>query len=122
LVVRTCGYLEVVVDECSKALIESKSAPRVAAFATSWLERGRNPRPSTLVEIARKFDSQWGDELSDLLNKDDELLKRELSLLVDKRNKIAHGKGEGITARKALDLIPPVFVVADWFIDRFDPR
>jgi hypothetical protein len=64
----------------------------------------------------------WSAELAEMLAAEDELLHRELSLLVDRRNKIAHGHSEGITVRKALDLKQVAVKVADWFILRFNPN
>lgn len=122
LVVRACGYLEIVAEECCACYAESKSAPRVADYARSWLKRGRNPSPGALLDLVGRFGHDWADELTEVLNLDDELLKRDLLSLVDKRNKIAHGEGEGVTARKALALTESALTVADWFIDRLDPR
>lgn len=122
LVLRSCGFLEQVVEECCRAHIASKSAPQVAAFASSWLGRGNNPTPERLVELVRRFDRGWADELLALFDEDDQRLRREISLLVDRQNKIAHGLGEGLGARKALDLLKDTKTVADWFILRLDPR
>jgi RiboL-PSP-HEPN len=122
LVVRTCGYLEQVVEECCRAYLHSKSAPAVASFGRSWLGRGSNPTPDRLEALTRRFDAQWATELRELLERDDQLLSRELALLVDRRNKIAHGLSEGLGARKALDLVDSASVVASWFVHRLDPR
>jgi len=122
LVVRACGYLEQVVDESCGAYITSKSSPQVARHGRSWLGRGANPTPDGLVALVRRFDSSWADDLKKLFEADDPRLHREISLLVDRRNKIAHGLGEGLGARKALDLVSLTLQVADWFVSRFDPR
>lgn len=122
LVVRTCGYLEQVVEQCCIALLRSKAAPRVSSYGESWLGRGANPTPGNLVALVRRFDLGWSDELNDLFTENDEMLKREVGLLVDRRNKIAHGLGEGMRARKALELLDSAEVVATWFITTFDPR
>lgn len=122
LVVRSCGFLEQVSQECCRAYLASKSDPRSAGFGGSWLGRGRNASPSQLVELVRRFDAEWGAELERELNADDERLKREVSFLVDRRNKIAHGLSEGIGARRAMDLALVAIEVTDWFIRRLDPR
>lgn len=122
LVVRTCGYLEAAVDECCKSLISARSAPMIVSYATSFIGTGRNPSSGKLVALVQKFSLEWGDDLRALLNQNDEFLQRELDLLVSKRNRIAHGLGEGIGARKALDLVASAKEVTDWFIERFDPR
>jgi hypothetical protein len=71
-------------------------------IASSWLERTRNPTPETLTELIARFDATWRDEFIDLLDSDDERLRRELAFLVDRRNKIAHGLDEGVGRAKAL--------------------
>jgi hypothetical protein len=73
------------------------------------------------VNWVGRFNATWSNELAELLEADDELLHRELSLLLDRRNRIAHGLNEGITGRKALDLKKTACTVADWFILRFNP-
>jgi hypothetical protein len=122
LVVRTCGFLEQVIEECCRALISSKASPQVASFGSSWFGRGFNPTPERVVYLVRRFDSSWAAEIHDLLEADDQLVARELSFLIDRRNKIAHGLPEGLGARKALDLATTAHELADWFIARFDPR
>lgn len=68
-----------------------------------------------------RFDDAWADELNDLLNDNDEYLKRELEFLVDRRNKIAHGLSEGITVRKAIILFDAAQDISDWFVAQFRP-
>lgn len=122
LVVRTCGYLEQCVEECLGAHLTSKASPQVSAYGKSWLGRGANPTPERLVTLVRRFDRDWADELKAIFDDNDQLLQREISLLVDRRNKIAHGLSEGLGSQKALQLLSYSREVADWFILRFDPR
>jgi len=122
LIVRACGYLEQASEEACRSYVASKTIPRVGAYGASWLGRGANPTPDHLVGLVRRFDSNWADDLAAFLKGEDELLWRELSFLVDRRNKIAHGLGEEITARKALDLADHARTTAEWFVGRFDPR
>jgi hypothetical protein len=122
LVIRTCGYLEQVVDICCKSYLKSKSDLRSSSYGASWLGRGRNPSTDALVSLVRRFDGAWADELHQLLSDDDERLGRELDFLVDRRNKIAHGLNEGIGIRKALDLVEPAVTTGEWFITKMDPR
>ncbi|WP_416138806.1 HEPN domain-containing protein [Halomonas sp. HK25] len=122
LVVRTCGYLEQSIEECCRSYLKSKSDPRSAAFGESWLGRGANPRPDSLIKLVKRFDSAWADDLEALLSAEDELLKREIEYLVDKRNRISHGLNQGVGQRKALNLVPFARRVTNWFIFMFDPR
>lgn len=122
LVVRTCGYIEQVVEVCCISYLKSKSDLRSSSYGASWLGRGRNPSKDALVNLVRRFDGAWADELAQMLVSDDEKLGREIDFLVDRRNKIAHGLSEGIGVRKALDLVEPALTVAEWFILKMDPR
>jgi len=121
LVVRTCGYLEQTIDDCCRAYLASTSSPKAAAFGSSWLGHGASPNPGKLEEVVGRFDVAWKDELHDFLTEDDEFLKRELSFLVDRRIKIAHGLNENLGAVKALGLLDSTLVIADWFIETLDP-
>ncbi|MCQ3812155.1 MAG: hypothetical protein KTV68_16555 [Acidimicrobiia bacterium] len=121
LVVRSCGFLEQVSIECCKMYLSAKSDPRSSSFGVSWLDRSVNPTPGRLIELMRRFDDVWADELSDLLNENDEYLKREFEFLVDRRNRIAHGLSEGITIRKAIVLYDAVQEISEWFVAQFKP-
>lgn len=122
LIVRTCGHLERTVQECCRAYVESKSFGRVKHFSHSWLSRFENPTPERLIAVVARFDSSLREELESLFNENDGELRREIGLLVDKRNAIAHGESEGIGSRKALDLLNYSKKLTDWFIRNFDPR
>lgn len=122
LVVRACGYLEQVAEECCRAYVRSHTTPQVSSYGASWLGRGANPTPDHLSRLVRRFDATWADGFDVLMHSNGDLLRTELSFLVDRRNKIAHGLSEGITGRKALELATYAKQVADWFVVQFDPR
>lgn len=122
LVVRSSGYLEQVVIECVRSYTVSKSAQRVSSYSVSWISKGLNPAPDKLVALVDRFDGEWATELRALLDQEDQRLRRELSFMVDRRNKVAHGLSQGIGARKAIDLAGNAQHAAKWFICRFDPR
>lgn len=122
LVIRASGYLEQVVIESLRAHAQAKSMERIAAYATSWISNGLNPAPGKLEEFVRRMDGDWAEELKQLLDDDDQRLRREVALLVDRRNKLAHGLSEGVSAIKALSLSDDAETVANWFIQRYDPR
>jgi len=121
LVVRTCGYIEQVVDRSCVAYIQSKSSAKVTSFGHSYFGRGANPSPDKLIAVVRRFDAGWATDLETTFNADDHRLSREVSFLVDRRNKIAHGLSESLGATKALSLVPVAHEVAKWFLDTFDP-
>jgi hypothetical protein len=121
LVVRSCGYLEQVIWEVCRSYVSQKSGGLVRAFAQSWLEKSRNPTPVNLEELVGRFDALTCDEFKALLDANDYHLRQELSFLVDRRNKIAHGLSESVNRSKALQLKNIASDLADWFILRFNP-
>lgn len=122
LVVRACGYLEQVVHEVTRAYVSEKSGGLVRTFAHSWLERSRNPSIPNLLDHVGRFDGSLREELEQLMDADDQRLRRELSFLVDRRHKIAHGLNESITPGKALALTAIAKEMADWFVRRLNPH
>ena len=122
LVVRSCAFLERVSEECCRSYLRSKSNPRSAAFGESWLGRSRSPSPENLVQLVQRFDHDWAKEFRQFLAEDDERLGREVSFLVDRRNKIAHGLSERVTTQKAIALSYISQDITDWFVKRLDPR
>lgn len=122
LVVRSCGYLEQVVAEVARGFILKRSGGLVRSFAHAAIPAAKNPWPESLLDWVGRFDRSLQDDLRDVFDEDDQRLRRELGLLVDRRNKIAHGLNEGVTERKALNLQIVACEVADWFVLRFNPQ
>ena len=121
LVVRSCGYLEQVVNIVFRSYIGEKSGGLVRSFAHSWLERSRNPSVPNLINSLGRFDNDLQNEFQQLIDADDQRLSRELAFLVDRRHKIAHGLNESINPGKALALTEISKELADWFILRMNP-
>jgi hypothetical protein len=121
LVVRSCGYLEQAVAECSRGFVRQKSGGLVKTFALTWLERSRNPTPVRLIELAGRFDASMRDDFELLLEFEDRRLHDALASLVEKRNRIAHGQNEGVNRDRALALAAASEELADWWIVRLNP-
>lgn len=122
LVIRSCGFLEQVVLQVGLELTHGKSGGPVRNFSLSWIPSHQNPSPERILDWVGRFDPAWSAELREVLDAEDEEVRRELSLLVDRRNRIAHGLNEGIGVKKALELKETASTVADWFVLRFNPR
>jgi RiboL-PSP-HEPN len=122
LIVRSVGYIEQVVVECCREHVRQRSGGMVQNFAHSWLERSKNPSPENLAQLLGWFDQGLRDEFEDFLHEGDERLYRDLSFLVDRRNRIAHGLNEGIGAQRALELVDAGQDMVDWFILRLNPH
>lgn len=120
-VVRTCGYLEQVIYEAVRAYLDAKAGGPVRAYAQSWVSRSKNPSPDSMLEIAGRFGGQFEEDFRKLLDDDDQRLNREISLLVDRRHKIAHGLNEGLTGTKAISLYKCAIEISEWFLEKFNP-
>ena len=121
LVVRSSGYIEQTSREVFYEYMGTRSGGFVRAFGQSWLAKSRNPTPENLLEMVGRFDYNLRSELEELLEHDDQRLRRELSYLVDRRNHIAHGLSEGINRDKALSLKDVALELSDWLVLKFNP-
>jgi hypothetical protein len=121
LVVRSSGYIEQTANEVFRGYIGARSGGLVRTFGHSWLERSRNPSPDNLLDMIGRFDHALRLEFEEMLEDDDQRLRRELAFLVDRRNHIAHGLSEGINREKALSLKEVALEVSEWLVLRFNP-
>jgi hypothetical protein len=122
LIVRSCGYLEQVMHECSLQHLERRSGGTARSFAMSWMSRSINPSPDNLLTLLGRFDHTLQVEFRSLLDDDNGHVNHELSALVTRRHGIAHGLNEGLGSRRALELVDVAQQVADWLILRLNPE
>lgn len=121
LVVRSSGFIEQTSREVFFGYIDDRAGGLVRAFGQSWLDRSRNPSPDNLLGMIGRFDHALKVEFEELLEDDDQRLRRELAFLVDRRNHIAHGLSEGINRDKALALKEVALEVSEWLVLKFNP-
>lgn len=121
LVIRAAGYLEAVRDDVADAYASAKAAPEVLRRVQHHLRGGQGVAPGQLLEFVKSFHPLWHDELKELLDEDDGILRSEIGSLVASRKKIAHGDGETVTASRALKWCLASQRVSKWLISRFDP-
>lgn len=121
LVVRASGFIEQTAREVFRGYIAVKSGGLVRAFSHSWLEKSRNPSPDNLLDMIGRFDHTLRTEFDELLEAEDQRLRRELNFLVDRRNHIAHGLNEGINRDKAIQLAGVAGEISDWLVLKFNP-
>ena len=121
LIIRSSGFIEQTCKEVFWGYIDDRSGGLVRSFSHSWLDKGRNPSPDSLLAMLARFDLNLKDEFEQLIEADDQRLRRELAFLVDRRNHIAHGLNEGINRDKALALKESCIEVSDWFVLKFNP-
>lgn len=122
LVVRATGYVENTFEKCILHFAESHSRAEVAQFVENQLFKGRNVSSKVLVERMGWLSAAWGGDLDDFLSEDDGYRARELNFMVDRRNKIAHGRSESVNRTKALALADMALELGDWLLETIDPR
>lgn len=122
LVVRACGHVEITFDESFCALAVSKSSPDIAGFVRSQFFHGANPTAKRISETLGKLDRSRASRFDAMADEDDGRMKRQLALLVDRRNRIAHGQSENVTRRVSLDLADLALRLGDWLTAELDPR
>ncbi|MBF4586143.1 hypothetical protein ITJ69_08345 [Curtobacterium sp. VKM Ac-2887] len=122
LTVRACGHIELTFDECLAHYADEKAHPFIASHVRAGLFKGRNPRPDDLTERLRRINPSWSTSFVEYLDEDDNRRRRELGLLVDRRNSISHGQNEGLGVRKALDLARLALDVSAWFCSTLSPN
>lgn len=121
LVVRSSGFIEQTSREVFWGYIDDRAGGLVRAFGQSWLDKSKNPSPENLLNMIGRFDHALKVEFEELLENDDQRLRRELAFLVDRRNHIAHGLSEGINRDKALALKEVALEVSEWLVLKFNP-
>lgn len=121
LIVRSCGYLEQALHECTTSHLNYVAGGTARSYAMSWLARSINPSPDNVLKTLGRLDMSYAEEFQLWLDDNDGELNRELSALVSRRHGIAHGLNEGFGSRRALDLYVVAKSVADWLMLRLNP-
>ena len=88
------GYIEQALRDVYREYA-SRSDRRVEAVVSSLLSQEiQSPKAGNLIQLARRFDKVWGDELEEYL---EEERKAAIDGIVDNRHKVAHGEYTGIS-------------------------
>lgn len=91
----SAGLIENSVSEIFGDFIDHKSSKPVAAYARAVLSQVQNPRTQKIIDIARSFKPEWGDELENFVN--DEGRKEAINSIMSNRHLIAHGQNSSVT-------------------------
>jgi hypothetical protein len=121
LVIRSAGLVESVRDDAASMYSQRIGHPRLHRRISTGLSVGLGVHPKQLLDFVASFDADWREDLQRLLDEDDARRSNHLGALVAARKKIAHGDGDQVTARKALQWSQTAAELASWVITRFDP-
>ena len=122
LLIRSSGYLEYGFEKTLCDWAEGQASPKVAGFVRSNFGKGRNPSPEKLRDVLGKFDSELRARFDMRIAEDDDLVKREVQWMVDRRNKIVHGESENVTASRSLKIAERCSELVDWLIEELRPE
>lgn len=88
LVVFICGLYEEIIETIISEKVEKLRCHQVSSFVIKYLEDYfRNPSFDKVIELLRKFDPSWADDLGKI----QKILKLALDSIVLNKNAIAHG-------------------------------
>lgn len=121
LVIRSCGYVEKVFEDCLIEFTRENSHSFVASHVISAFGKGSNARPDNLLGRAGKFNNAWKSELNKYFDQNENTRENMLKL-VEARNKIAHGDSDDTTKRTAIKLADVALELGDELIRIIDPR
>lgn len=122
LTIRAAGYIEAVRDDLADLYASSTGHPRLGRRIAHHLRTGQGVNPTQLLTFVGSFDPAWQQNLKEVLDADEELLKSQLGALVAARKKVAHGDGEQVTTAKALSWTDAALKVGDELAKLFDPN
>lgn len=121
LTIRSAGYIEAVRDDSADHFVATRASDEAVRRIRHHLRTGQGAAPGQLLQFVGSFCNEWADELGVLLDNDDGLLRRSLASLIAARKKIAHGDGESVTAKRALEWYATANTLGGWIVRRFDP-
>lgn len=109
LCVLVSGFIEWSVKELYGSYPEGKADKKIGNYIKETMKWSRNMKMEQIIEIARRYSSDWGDELENI---DDELTIA-INSVVGNKNNIAHGKDSNITMHNIKDYYKKVIRVIE---------
>ncbi len=98
--VLAAGFLENALAEVFCVYVSSRAQPAVSAFSCATLRKIQNPKASRFLEIVRRFNKGWEDELREFMDENSGRRKLAIDSIMTNRHLIAHGKNSSITLRQ----------------------
>ncbi len=110
LCVLVAGFLETSISGIYTQYARKRAAPNVASFVATRLARCRNPTIENIVQLARSFESTWGDTLETQTEGE---IKHAIDSVCRNRNLIAHGMDTGISFARINDYYQQVVALVE---------
>lgn len=112
--VLTSGLLEVAVRSTLTTYASKKGAPRLVRYIERDLAQFQNPKMNKILDLIRKFDVTWADELRSATEGE---LKDAVDSVVANRHQIAHGSNVGMSITQVEDYYRRIARVIDLIAD-----
>jgi len=98
--VLAAGFLENALAEVFCVFVSNRAQPVVSAFSCATLRKIQNPKANRFLEITRRFNKGWENDLKTFMDEDSGRRKLAIDSIMANRHLIAHGKSSGITLRQ----------------------
>lgn len=110
--IMVAGFLETALQTVYRNYASQTSDRNVANFVSGQLRRIRNPDAGRFVEIARAFNQDWGNGLSEFLDQNDR--RAAINEIQRNRNLNAHDQQSEITLAEVKAYLPKCIEVIDF--------
>lgn len=121
VVIRSTGFLEVVIEEALYEYAEKHHHPGISEYIRSTINRGAKADDKRIKDFVSKLCKEHLDEITNLLENNDTPHASNIKSLISYRNLIAHGSSENVSPSKAITLSKSAIEIGDYLIHAFDP-
>lgn len=110
--VMVAGFMENALQTIYTEYVANSANSNVANYANAHIRRIRNPTADTLIGTARAFNSLWGDNLRDFINRSQR--GDALRAVMDNRHNIAHGRQSTVSVNQVAEYLSKCVEIIDF--------
>lgn len=117
LIVRSCGYVEVTVEQSILANA-SKGDSSIFEYVKNTLGKGRRTDKGRIKEVFKHFGINW----EHFTNNNIKSYLTDIGAMYDYRNRISHGESENLTFNRAIELSNSAICMGDILYTSLAPK
>ena len=110
--IMAAGFLESALHTVYRNYASQASDRNVANYVSGQLRRVRNPDAGRFIELAKAFNQDWGNELSEFIDRNDR--RTAINEIQHHRNRNAHYQQSEITLAEVRAYLPKCVEVIDF--------
>ena len=110
--VMVAGFIENALQTIYTEYVANSANSNVANYTNAHIRRIRNPTADTMIGTARAFNSSWGDDLRDFINRNQR--GDALRAVMDNRHNIAHGRQSTISVNQVAGYLTKCVDIIDF--------